>query len=241
MMASCVVLLPVRLFGGHEKMLLEWLGTAAAEHGLRPRIFSAYDERLVRACEAAGLQPPATLYPGRANSLRDFFITWRALGRGGGKGPVLFAPGAVQASPLQWLAAFLRRRRVAAYVPLAYSSRQMGFRGGGLRDWLVGHLVRHVHLWITITAQQRELLTQLWRVRSPVFVLPNRPALLEQAAAPVRERVASNCARGPARGWGARALRSRARAAIAASWSGCRTSSVRATCAWNPGARSRRP
>ena len=45
--SACVVLLPVRLFGGHEKMLLEWLGEACRRHGLRVHIYSADNPRLV--------------------------------------------------------------------------------------------------------------------------------------------------------------------------------------------------
>ena len=39
MKAACVVMLPVRVFGGHEKMLVEWLGTAVARHGIGVQIY----------------------------------------------------------------------------------------------------------------------------------------------------------------------------------------------------------
>jgi glycosyltransferase involved in cell wall biosynthesis len=93
----------------------------------------------------------------------------------------------MQASPLQWLAALLRRRRVAGYVPMAYSSRQMRFRGGSMRDWIVGHMVRRVDLWITISKEQRQLLIERWHVKPPVVVVPNRLALAERGPAPPQE------------------------------------------------------
>jgi glycosyltransferase involved in cell wall biosynthesis len=188
MSPTCVVLLPVREFGGHEKMLLEWLNEASARHGLRVRLYCADNPQLVRACEAAPFGCPHISHPIHGGSLRDFVTTWRLLGRIPRELPVLLAPGVLQAAPLQWLAAFLRRRRVAGYVPMVYSSRQMRFRGGSVRDWVVGHVIRRVDLWITISERQRELLIEQWRVKAPVFVLPNRLALLGQRTA--RKRAA---------------------------------------------------
>jgi glycosyltransferase involved in cell wall biosynthesis len=126
-----------------------------------------------------GLGRPIISHPSRGSGIRDFFITWRLLGRIPRDVPILFAPGVLQASLLQWLAAFLRRRRVAGYVPMAYSSRHMRFRGGSVRDWVVGHVVRRVDVWITISKHQRDLLIKQWRVKPPVFVVPNRLALGE--------------------------------------------------------------
>lgn len=188
MKPSCAVVLPIRLFGGHERMLLEWLGSAAAQHGLRVQIYCADNDCLLRACEAAGLGRPIISHPLRGNGIRDFFITWRLLARVPRDVPILFAPGALQEAALQWLAAFLRRRRVAGYVPMAYSARRMRYRGGSVRDWVVGHVVRRVDVWITVSKQQRDLLIQRWRVRRPVFVVPNRLALLEQDAPHARIR-----------------------------------------------------
>jgi glycosyltransferase involved in cell wall biosynthesis len=186
MKASCVVLLPTRVFGGHEKMLVEWLREAVAG-GLRVQIYSARNEALMRECDAAGLAPPLVSHPSQAHPLRDFYITWRLLGRVPGDVPVLLAPGVLQASPLQWLAAFLRRRQVAGYVPMAYSSRHMRFRGGSIRDWILGHVIRRVDLWITISKPQRQLLIERWGVKPPVLVVPNRLALLGQDFPPPRE------------------------------------------------------
>jgi glycosyltransferase involved in cell wall biosynthesis len=181
-MMFCVVVLPVRLFGGHERMLLEWLRAASAQHGVRVQVYCADNERLVRACEDAGLGPPAVRYPSRGGPVRDFFATWRLLAEVPRGVPVLFAPGVMQASPLQWLAALLRRRRVAGYVPMAYPSRHMGFRGGAVKDWLVRRIVRHVHLWITVSEQQRALLIEHWRPEAPVLVVPNRVVVPEHDA-----------------------------------------------------------
>jgi glycosyltransferase involved in cell wall biosynthesis len=183
MKVPCVVLLPTRVFGGHEKMLVQWL-TRAVAHGLKVQIYSAHNERLIRECESAGLGRPAVSHPSQAAPLRDFLITWRLLGRIRKEVPVLLAPGVLQASPLQWVAAFLRGRQVAGYVPMAYSSRDMRFRGGQVRDWIVGQVVRRVDLWITISERQRQLLTERWHVKRPVFVVPNRLALLEEGNPP---------------------------------------------------------
>lgn len=188
MKPSCAVVLPIRLFGGHEKMLVEWLGKAE-QQGLRVRIYSADNDRLIEACEAAGLARPLIAYPMRGGSLWDFFLTWRLLGRIPRDLPILFAPCAIQESALQWFAAFLRRRRVAGYVPLAYSARRMRYLGGPLRDWLVGHVVRRVDVWITISKQQRDLLIAKWGVKPPVFVVPNRLALLGQDAPQARRAI----------------------------------------------------
>ena len=190
MKPSCVVLLPTRVFGGHEKMLVEWLSQAVANHGLQVRIYSADNAELIAACEAAGLGSPIVSHPSRGHPLQDFLITWRLLGRIGSDAPVLLAPGVLQALLLHWCAALLRRRQLVGYVPMAYSSRQMGFHGGSVRDWVVGHVVRRVNLWITISARQRDLLTQRWGVKPPVFVMPNRLALLAQSAPP-RQRAAA--------------------------------------------------
>lgn len=173
-MVKLIVLLPTRVFGGHERMLIEWLRNGVARHGLRVSLYGAGNEALARECEHAGLGRPAVSYPPRASALRDFWVTRRLLGRLPVDLPVLLAPGVLQQSLLHWLAAFLRRRRVAGYLPMAYSSRHMRFRGGALRDWVVGHVIRRVDVWITISNQQRELLIRQWHVTRPVLVVPNR-------------------------------------------------------------------
>jgi glycosyltransferase involved in cell wall biosynthesis len=176
--------LPTRVFGGHERMLLQWLRNAVARHGLRVQIHGAPNQALASECESAGFARPLASYAGHASPLSDFYVTWRLLGRLAPDVPVLLAPGALQQSLLLWLAAFLRRRRVAGYVPMAFSSRRMRFRGGSLRDWVVGHVIRRVDLWITISAEQRDLLIRQWRVAPPVLVVPNRMAFATEDAPP---------------------------------------------------------
>jgi glycosyltransferase involved in cell wall biosynthesis len=185
MKASCVVLLPTRVFGGHEKMLVAWLRQAVG-YGLQLQIYCAHNDELIRECESADLGRPIISHASKANFIRDFLSTWRLLGQVPSAIPVLLAPGVLQASPLQWLAAFLRRRQVVGYVPMAYSSRHMRFRGGSIRDWIVGYVVRRVDLWITISTRQRQLLIERWHVKRPVFVVPNRPVLPAQDVPPPR-------------------------------------------------------
>jgi glycosyltransferase involved in cell wall biosynthesis len=179
--------LPTRQFGGHEIMLLEWLSNAVAQHGLQVQIHSADNPRLIGACEAAGLGPPVVSYPPMGGAIRDFLATWRLLGRIPAELPILFAPGVLQTPLLPRLAALLRRRRLAGYVPMAFASRRMRFRGGAMRDWIVGHIVRRVDLWITISSEQRDLLVDQWHVRPPVLVVSNHPAILGRAALPARK------------------------------------------------------
>lgn len=186
MSVSCVVLLPTREFGGHERMLVHWLRQAALAHGLSVRIYSAANEALIRECDSAGLPRPVVRYARQAGPIGDFLTTWALLDDIPRHLPLLLAPGVLQASPLQWLAIFLRGRQVAGYVPMAYSSRRMRFRGGRLRDWLVGLAVRRVDAWITVSREQRALLVERWRVRPPVVVLPNRLPLLGTQAPPPR-------------------------------------------------------
>lgn len=188
--ASCAVVLPTRQFGGHEVMLLEWLSNAVAQHGLQVQIHSAHNPRLLRACESAGLAPPTVSYAPRGGAIRDFLATWRLLGRIPADLPILFAPGVLQAPLLPRLAALLRRRRLAGYVPMAFASRHMRFRGGAMRDWIAGHIVRRMDLWITISSQQRHLLMDRWHVKPPVLVVSNRPAILGRAAPPARQPAA---------------------------------------------------
>src|SRR5690606_22785232 len=94
--SSCVIVLPTRRFGGHEKMLLEWLVKAVAR-GLSVEIFCADNERLIHGCVSSGLARPVVSHPPKANAVRDAFITWRLLSRFPRNIPVLFAPGVVQA------------------------------------------------------------------------------------------------------------------------------------------------
>ena len=165
-------------------MLVEWLREAVTRHGLRPAIYGAGNPALERECQSAGLGRPIASHPAKGSVMRDAVLTWRLLGRLPADVPVLLAPGALQQSILQCVAVLLRRRRMAGYTPMAYSSRRMGFRGGRLRDWIAGHVIRRVDTWITISREQRELLVAKWRVARPVLVVPNRLALLERETRP---------------------------------------------------------
>ncbi len=175
---NCHVLLPTDTFGGHENMLVEWL-TEARRQGLNIQIYCKGIIELTRRCQLAGFQPDLSHYLVESRgsrwtrTCRDHLSTWRILGLLPRDAVVLFAPGAVQASPMHLLAAILRRRRVFSYVPMAYSSRFMRFRFATVRDWIVAQLVRKVVVWITITEQQRQLLVDQWRVPAPVHVVPN--------------------------------------------------------------------
>lgn len=188
---SLIVLLTSRTFGGHEKMLLEWLRQAVEGDHLDMEVLCGSNYELLRLCQAANFRVrsirglPALLRRVLGEQSVDAIEVWRALGTLSAKGPVLLAPGVVQASPLLLLAALVRRRRVVSYVPMAFDSRAMGFRFAAARDRLIAHLVRKVAVWITITEQQRQLLVDQWRVSAPVHVVPN---LLSLPGAPAAVR-----------------------------------------------------
>ena len=184
------VLLVTREFGGHEKMLLEWLKEAQRQ-GLQVGIYCRNISELTQQCAAAGLHVDAFAYaiPGQrwriVEIFRDLVATSRILRRMPGDSIALFAPGVVQTAPWHILVAALCRLRVASYVPMAYGSRGMRFRFATLRDWIVRQVIRHVDIWITITEQQRRLLKDQWRIDAPIYVVPNR-LNLPGAAATVR-------------------------------------------------------
>lgn len=176
----CQVLLPTASFGGHERMLLEWLREADQQGGIDIRIYSRNIPDLTWECAAAGLHVDALAYaiPGQQwrilEIFRDLVVTSQILKRMPGDSIALFAPGVVQTAPWHILVAALCRRRVACYVPMAYGSRDMRFRFATLRDWIVRQVIRHVDTWITITEQQCRLLKDQWRIGAPIYVVPNR-------------------------------------------------------------------
>lgn len=173
------VLLVTNEFGGHEKMLLEWLREAQHQN-CQIEVHCRNIPELQEQCAGAGLHVNAVAYavPGQRGRIsgifRDLFATSRILRRTPSNSIVLFAPGVVQAAPWHILAAALCRRRMASYVPMAYRSRDMQFRFAILRDWFVRQMIRHVDIWITITEQQRRLLKDQWRISAPAYVIPNR-------------------------------------------------------------------
>lgn len=184
----CYVLLPTASFGGHERMLLEWLREADRQGGLSIHISCRSIPALTRECAAAGLHVDALAYvmSGQhwriAEIFRDLVATSRILRMMPKDSVALFAPGVVQTAPWHILLAAFCRRRVASYVPMAYGSHDMGFRFATLRDWVVRQVVRNVDIWITITEQQRSLLEEQWRIGAPIHVVPNRLQLPTTAA-----------------------------------------------------------
>lgn len=185
----CHVLLTTTSFGGHERMLLEWLKEASRQRGLAIRIHCRNIPDLVRECASAGFSVDAFSYatPERrrriASIFRDLAATSGILRKMRGDPIALFAPGVVQTGLGHVLLAAVCRRRVACYVPMAYASRDMRFRYAVVRDWVARRVVRHVDIWITITGQQRQLLKALWRVEAPVYTVANRLRLLDEAVA----------------------------------------------------------
>lgn len=176
--SQVAVLLVTHEFGGHEKMLLEWL--KVVQRDIQIDIYCRNIPELPQQCGAAGLHADTFAYaiPSRRwrifKTFDDLLKTLRIIRRMPADAVVLFAPGVVQTEPWHILAAALCRRRVASYVPMAYGSRDMRFRFAALRDWFARQVSRHVDLWITITEQQRRLLQGRWLVRAPIYVVPNR-------------------------------------------------------------------
>jgi glycosyltransferase involved in cell wall biosynthesis len=184
------VLLPTPIFGGHEKMLFEWLREARRQ-GVTIRVHCRDVPELLAACRMAGIAADASAYTPQGVGKRwrrhliDIRDTVRILRGLASEEVVVFAPGVVQTSPwLPALAVFMQKRTVS-YVPMAYTAHDMGFRFAALRDAIVRPLVRKVSLWITISAQQRDALIDYWRITVPVLVIPNRVSLPETSPARV--------------------------------------------------------
>jgi len=161
-------------------MLLEWLRESIQQGEGGIRIYCRNIPDLPQECAVAGMHADALAYaiPGQRGRFSEIFhdlvATLRILRRMPRDSIALFAPGVVQAAPWHIMVAALCRRRVASYVPMAYGSRDMCFRFATLRDWFVRQVIRNVDIWITITEQQRRLLKDQWRIRAPIYVIPNR-------------------------------------------------------------------
>jgi len=174
------VLLPTHTFGGHERMLLEWLSEAGQQARLDIRIYGRNIPDLTRECATTGLHLDVLAYAVRGRRVRlwsafgDLVATSRILRRSPCDSLVLFAPGVVQAACWHILLAMFFGRRLASYVPMAYASRDMRFRYARLRDWIVCQVISHVDIWVTITEQQLRLLKDQWRISKPIYVVPNR-------------------------------------------------------------------
>jgi len=178
------VVLPIRHFGGHESMLIEWLGAAMREQGLEPVVYCADNAPLRKACADAGIPVRVVLGGEPATRTRqprrlvEFWETLRILRSLPPDPPVLFAPGLVQSAPQHILAAILLGKRVVAYVAMAFPSRELGLPWARLRDRVARWIASRVSLWITITGEQRALLVGTWRIAAPILVVPNRLELL---------------------------------------------------------------
>jgi glycosyltransferase involved in cell wall biosynthesis len=173
------VLLLTKEFGGHEKMLLEWL-KEALKQGLHIDISCRNITELKRESDERGLTINQFAYDNvdqRAclwATFCELIATLSLLRRISHDHIILFAPGVVQLPPWHSLMASLLGYRVASYIPMAYKSSDMRFRYAGLRDWFIRQLIRHVDIWITISEQQRQLLKGQWRIKAPIYVVPNR-------------------------------------------------------------------
>lgn len=166
----CVLLTP-RQPGGHELALLDWLGEAVRELGLRPWLVASTPE-LEALCRAQGLArwlaDPAPAASGPWTRVRAALQAWPR------HRPLLLAPGVLHVQA--WLTAALQRRRPALwlYVPMTHSARQMGYRGGAWRDRLLRPWLRGVAGWIVPDEGQARRLRDGWGCRqAPVQVLPN--------------------------------------------------------------------
>jgi glycosyltransferase involved in cell wall biosynthesis len=188
---ALAVLLPTDIVGGHEHMLLEWL-PRARQLGLRPTLYGGANRQLAELARKVGVPwRDAGYRADRRDLLRraqwgNFVRTLWAAVRLPYRTPVLLAPGAMQIGLLHVLACRLARRQIICYVPITQSAATHRMRRPGFRDWLTIHLARSVSMWITITDEHARRLTDFWKIRAPVHVIPNRVAALSRPAAPPR-------------------------------------------------------
>jgi len=188
---ALAVMLPTDVVGGHEHMLLEWL-PRARQIGLCPTVYGGANRQLAELARKVGLPWRDVGYRvDRRDSLRraqwgNFLKTlWTAV-RLPRWMPVLLAPGAMQVGLLHVLACRLARRKIICYVPITQSAATHRMRRPALRDWLTTHLARSASMWITITDEHARRLTDFWKIRAPVHVIPNRVTALSLPAAPPR-------------------------------------------------------
>lgn len=177
---SVAVVLTVLDSGGHERMLIEWLRTATGL-GFKTDIYAPAESDFPALLAVAGLTCRLTGHRRARSGERARAVMWhnyretvRTLARLPAGAAVLLAPGAMQAGLSHLWAALCSRRRLAAYVPMAFPSKVLGASRPGPRDALTGWLARQVGRWITISSQQAHLLRTVWRIQTPVTVIPNR-------------------------------------------------------------------
>ncbi|WP_083748925.1 glycosyltransferase family 4 protein [Pelomonas sp. KK5] len=162
------------LFGGHEVMLLRWIGELLQQGDVKPRLLAREGSRLQELAPAP--VRCASAFARLRSVWRDAKVLRRTL-REERPEWVVFACGALGSQiPLQLLAR-LWGARVAVYVPLLGSFRSMGYRRAALKDLFVrAVLARLPHAWVAITAQQAQEFRAWARPTGPVHVLPNTVA-----------------------------------------------------------------
>jgi glycosyltransferase involved in cell wall biosynthesis len=182
------VLLPSDVMGGHERMLFEWLAVGL-ELGLRPIVHGGENRQIAELAGAVDIPWRDAGYRiDRRDRLRlaqwgNFVRTlWTAMRLPRGTA-ILLAPGAMQIGLLHILACRLARRDVVCYVPITQGAATLGMNRPALRDWLAVRMAQSVAMWITITDEHRRRLMELWKVRAPVHVIPNRLAVMSHSAA----------------------------------------------------------
>jgi glycosyltransferase involved in cell wall biosynthesis len=172
-------------------MLFQWLSTAR-RLGWSVNLACCDEPALLALAREAGFDPLTLDFEDerhgsrRAVQWRNFLRTWRQARLW--RDPILLAPGAMPTGLSHLLACLLARRRVACYVPLGHSSSVLGATRPRLRDAWTRACAARVSLWITISAVQRRLLLEYWKVRAPVYVIPN---WLQTPAAPPAAEFAS--------------------------------------------------
>jgi glycosyltransferase involved in cell wall biosynthesis len=174
--ADVGVLLTPRDVGGHEIALLGWLADAVQRDGLRPTIV-APSAALLQACTARGLSrwvhPHSRRWAAEGRNARVYWGLARWAAAWPAARPLLLAPGVVHSHAWLTAAALAAGCQVWLYVPMAWTAATMGYRGARWRDAPLAPWLRRVAAWVTIDAQQADVLRRVWRVTAPVYLVPN--------------------------------------------------------------------
>lgn len=170
-------------FGGHEVMLLRFVGELSRQRLITPRILARRGSVLRDKAGAFATTPalPERTPEGGplrriAHGLREVRTFFAALAA---ERPELciVAEGCLLAQPWFTLLCRIARRRCAVYVPLVERAERLGFRSGRLRDRLVRWGYANLpHAWIVLTREQAESFIAWSGTRKPVLVLPNAVA-----------------------------------------------------------------
>lgn len=177
-------------FGGHEVMLLRWLGELR-DQGRQPVVLARAGGRLRQEtewCAAPEDLPPASKRLPKSfgrvlNAVRDAAAFMRVV-RKLRPGLCIVAEGCLMAQPVYVAMARWAGVKTVVYVPLVDSAYAMGFRTGRFRDALIRYAYAPLpQAWITITEEQARHFAAWAKVRTPVFTLPNTVShRIEQAA-----------------------------------------------------------